>query len=182
MFFPYLQAKMEGVTAYVRTSQDPETVMATIRREMAALDSDLAIFGVTTLDELVDRSVVNERLIANLSATLSVMATLLSVIGLYGVMAYVVARRTREIGIRMALGAVGADIALGVLREAACSSPWDSVPASARRGGSAATWRDSSMASRRQTRRQSRSPRSSSRRLQRSPRFCPPAAPHAWHR
>jgi predicted permease len=118
VFFPYLQATMEGVTAYVRTTQDEQAVMGTIRREMAALDSNLAIFGVSTLDDLVDRSVVNERLIASLSATLGVMATLLSVIGLYGVMASVVARRTREIGIRMALGAVGADIALGVLREA----------------------------------------------------------------
>ena len=118
VFFPYLQSRIESVTAYVRTSQAPEAVMPGIRREMAALDSNVAIYGVVTLEDLVDRSVVNERLIASLSATLSLMATLLSVIGLSGVMAYVVARRTREIGIRMALGAVGAEIARGVLREA----------------------------------------------------------------
>ena len=67
---------------------------------------------------MVERSVVNERLIAGLSATLSTIATLLAVVGLYGVIAYTVTRRTREIGIRMALGALGSQIASGVLREA----------------------------------------------------------------
>jgi ABC-type antimicrobial peptide transport system permease subunit len=61
---------------------------------------------------------VTERLIASLSATLSVMATLLSVVGLYGVMAYLVTRRRREIGIRMALGALASQIAGRVLKEA----------------------------------------------------------------
>jgi predicted permease len=118
IFFPYLQATVEGVTAYVRTSQDPSAMVATIRREMAALDPQLAIFDVDTVENRLDTSIVNERLIASLSAALSAMATFLSIIGLYGVMAYMVARRTREIGIRMALGAFGSHIAAGVLREA----------------------------------------------------------------
>jgi predicted permease len=119
IFFPYLQATIEGLRVYVRTNQDPLAVMPAIRREIAALDADIAIAGIATMDDLIDRSVVNERLIASLSSVLGGMATLLSVMGLYGVMAYVVSRRTREIGIRMALGAVGADIATGILREAA---------------------------------------------------------------
>jgi predicted permease len=120
VYFPYLQAgAIEDVWTFVRTTGDPAQMMPQIRREMAGMDRQLAIYGVTTLDDLVQRSVTNERLIATLSAALSTMATLLSVVGLYGVMAYMVTRRNREIGIRMALGARGREIAAGVLREAA---------------------------------------------------------------
>jgi predicted permease len=120
VYFPYLQAgSIDDVRIFVRTTGDPAQMIPQIRREMAAMDRQLAIYGVATLDDLVQRSVTNERLIATLSAALSTMATLLSVVGLYGVMAYMVTRRSREIGIRMALGALGSQIAAGVLREAA---------------------------------------------------------------
>ena len=119
VFVPYRQANgMENITMYVRTEQDPDSLMPSIRRAVAAIDPRVPIYGVSTMEDVVQRSVVNERLIAGLSVTLSTIATLLAVVGLYGVIAYTVTRRTREIGIRMALGALGSQIASGVLREA----------------------------------------------------------------
>ena len=120
VYFPYLQAaSIDDVWMFVRTSGDPAQIIPQIRREIAGMDRQLAIYGVATMDDLVQRSVTNERLIATLSGALSTMATLLSVVGLYGVMAYMVTRRSREFGIRMALGALGRQIGASVLREAA---------------------------------------------------------------
>jgi predicted permease len=119
VFFPYTQAKgLENVTTYVRVEGPTAPVMASVRKEVAALDSGLALYDVGTLEERVERSITNERLIASLSGSLSIVATLLSIVGLYGVMAYSVTRRTREFGIRLALGAFRSGVARGVLREA----------------------------------------------------------------
>jgi predicted permease len=118
VFVPFRQARMETIAFYVRTAGDADAVMQSIRRAVAAIDPLVPIYEVSTLEDLISQSIVNERLIAALSTALSTMATLLAVVGLYGVMAYSVTRRTREIGIRMALGAVGRQIAAAVMREA----------------------------------------------------------------
>jgi predicted permease len=106
-----------SATFYVRTGADSRAVSGSIRREVASIDATLPLFELKTLDQQLDETLTTERLIATLSTAFGVLATLLAAVGLYGVMAFVVARRTKEIGIRMALGAKQRAVAWMVMRE-----------------------------------------------------------------
>ena len=85
---------------------------------MCIRDRAIPVFGLKTLEHQLDETLSTERLIATLSAAFGVLATLLAALGLYGVLAFVVARRTREIGLRMALGAGRGTVVWMVMREA----------------------------------------------------------------
>jgi predicted permease len=119
VYVPFAQAGVRTAerTLHVRTAGEPKNLIAAIRREAKALDKDLPIYNVRTFTELTAEAMSQERVIATLSSFFGLLALLLASIGLYGVMAYAVARRTREIGIRLALGAKTGDVLRLVVRQ-----------------------------------------------------------------
>lgn len=104
-------------TFYVRTAQDASVMYTALRGEVKKLDSAMPVYELKTLGDQLDQTLLTERLIAMLSAGFGALATLLASIGLYGVMAFVVARRTKEIGVRMALGAQRGTVLWLVMKE-----------------------------------------------------------------
>ena len=117
-FVPYLADRfLTGMTIYVRTTADPNQLMTAVRSKVRDVDSNLPIFAMRTTEVQINNSLSTERMIASLSAVFGFLATLLAVIGLYGVMAYTVAQRTREVGIRIALGAARGNVIWLVMRE-----------------------------------------------------------------
>jgi ABC-type antimicrobial peptide transport system permease subunit len=118
IFFPLLEERTpSSIVMYVRTLADPTAAFDAARRTVRDLDAGVPVYNLRTLARQIDRSLVVERFVATLATAFGALATLLAVVGLYGVMAFTVARRTREIGVRMALGAVQGDVVWLVMRE-----------------------------------------------------------------
>jgi predicted permease len=119
MYVSFLQPidGLTGANYEVRTAVDPTVMAAQLRAAVADIDRKLPVNSIKPLTTLIDESVLRERMIARLSVLLGIVAAVLASVGLYGVLAYSVTRRTNEIGIRMAIGAFPRDIVWMVLRE-----------------------------------------------------------------
>ena len=116
-YVPHTQMPFDSMTIVARTEGDPRALISAVQREVRALDSELPVYNIKTLEEYVAASVAQPRFNTVLLAIFAGIALVLTAVGLFGVMSYTVRQRTHEIGIRMALGAAQTDVLKMVVRQ-----------------------------------------------------------------
>jgi putative ABC transport system permease protein len=116
-YFPYAQQPARSIVIAVRAAREPEAIIAALRSTLASIDRELPLYDVRTMDERLDRSLIQRRMPMVIAMSFGAVALFLASIGVYGVLAAQVAERRREIGIRMALGSSASDVFRLVMRD-----------------------------------------------------------------
>ncbi|HEX3117897.1 MAG TPA: FtsX-like permease family protein, partial [Candidatus Acidoferrum sp.] len=118
VYVPYSQRKtLDGMSFYVNTERDPMQLASAMQSVVRDTDANLPVYNLATMDRIVEEDLFSARLVAWLSAAFAGLAAMLAALGIYGVLAFLVVQRTREIGIRMAVGAESGDIRLLIVKE-----------------------------------------------------------------
>jgi predicted permease len=118
VYVPYSQMEvLQGMTFYASTERDPLQLASTLQSVVRDTDANLPVYNVKTMDRVVEEDLFGARMVAVLSGSFAALAALLAALGIYGVLAFLVVQRTREIGIRMAVGAEPGDIRMLIVKE-----------------------------------------------------------------